>query len=108
MGLIKDLLRARADKKNDFISEWYWRRQYNKLRAEMDSLLEVMRSDIYDRVVKEMTIPLELKRYKRENDRLRNKCKVLLEERNRLDDTIKIIKKGGTVKNGKEKGNIVK
>lgn len=81
----------------------YWRRKYNTLKGEMDVLLEVMRSDIYDRVIKSLTEPLELKRYKMENERLRNKCKVLTEERNNLYDENKLLKKkGGANKVGEE------
>lgn len=109
MGFIKDIIRAHADKKDDFISEWYWRRKYNTLQGEMDELLEVMRSDIYKKVVNEITRPLELKRYKRENERLRNKCKVLLEERNNYYDEVKLLKKkGGTAKNGEEEGEVIR
>lgn len=100
MGYIMDKLRAHADMKDDFISEWYWRRKYNKLESEFELYREVMASDIYKKVVKEIAKPLELKRYKRENERLRNKCKVLLEERNSLYDEVKNLKKGGTNKNG--------
>ena len=54
-----------------------------------------------------MTKPLELKRYKRENTRLRNKCKVLLEERNSLYDENKVLKKkGGAAKNGEQEERI--
>lgn len=107
MGFIKNILKAHADKKDDFISEWYWRRKYNTLQGEMDQLLEVMRSDIYKEVLAKMTKPLELKRYKRENTRLRNKCKVLLEERNSLYDENKVLKKkGGAAKNGEQEEGI--
>ena len=97
MGFVKNIIKAHADKKDDFISEWYWRRKYNTLSAQMDELKEVMASDIYAKVVKELGKALELKRYKRENDRLRTKCKVLLEERNSLYDELKAYKKCGVL-----------
>lgn len=99
MGFIKNIIKAHSDKKDDFISEWYWRRKYNTLSAEFEVYKELMTSDIYNKVVKEIAKPLELKRYKKENERLRNKCKVLLEERNNLYDEVKALKKGGTNKN---------
>lgn len=108
MGFIKDIIKSHADKKNDFISEWYWRRKYNTLSMELEELKEVMASDIYKKVVREIGKPLELKRYKKENERLRNKCRVLLEERNSLYDEVKILKKkGGTAKNGEEETGII-
>lgn len=93
MGIIKDMIRAHADKKNDFISEWYWRRKYNRLSNEMDVLKEVMASDIYNKVIKDMTEPLEMKKLKRTIERLNNKCQFLLEERNKYYDEVKALKK---------------
>lgn len=105
MGFIKDIIRAHADKKDDFISEWYWRRKYNKLTVEMEVLKEAMASDVYKKVLKNMEDPLEVKRLKRTIERLNNKCNFLLEERNKLYDENKILKKkGGTIKNGEEEG----
>ncbi|MGM9543522.1 MAG: hypothetical protein ACI3T9_00930 [Romboutsia timonensis] len=105
MGFIKDIIQAHADKKDDFISEWYWRRKYNKLSIEMEVLKEAMASDVYKKVLKNMEDPLEVKRLKRTIERLNNKCNFLLEERNKLYDENKILKKkGGTIKNGEEEG----
>lgn len=97
MGFIKDIIQAHADKKNDFISEWYWRAKYNKLENEFQVFKETMQSDLYKKIVKELTEPLETKRLKRTIERLNNKCSFLLEERNRYYDELNKInkKKGG-------------
>lgn len=93
MGIIKDMIRSHADKKNDFISEWYWRRKYNSLSNEMDVLKEVIASDIYKKVVKELIDPLEVKRLKKTIERLNSKCQFLLEERNKYYDEVKVLRK---------------
>lgn len=95
MGFIKDILKAHAAKKDDFLSEWYWRKKYNTAVAELEQLKEVMANDVYCKVINEISKPMEIKRYKRENERLRNKCKVLLEERNSLYDENKMLKRKG-------------
>lgn len=62
-----------------------------------------MQSDLYKKIVKELTEPLETKRLKRTIERLNNKCNFLLEERNRLYDENKILKKkGGTSEDGED------
>lgn len=105
MGFIKDIIQAHADKKNDFISEWYWRAKYNKLENEFQVFKETMQCDLYKKIVKDLTEPLETKRLKRTIERLNNKCNFLLEERNRLYDENKILKKkGGTSEDGKNEG----
>lgn len=105
MGFIKDIIQAHADKKNDFISEWYWRSKYNKLENEFQVFKETMQSDLYKKIVKDLTEPLEIKRLKRTIERLNNKCNFLLEERNRLYDENKILKKkGGAIEDGKDEG----
>ena len=97
MGIIKDLIKQHAEKKDDFISEWYWRRKYNSLASELEVLKDVMASDTYKKVIKQMAEPMEIKRYKRTIERLNNKCSFLLEERNRYYDELNKInkKKGG-------------
>ena len=97
MGIIKDLIKQHAEKKDDFVSEWYWRRKYNSLASELEVLKDVMASDIYKKVIKQMVEPMEIKRYKRTIERLNNKCSFLLEERNRYYDELNKInkKKGG-------------
>ena len=105
MGLISDLLKAHADKKNDFISEWYWRAKYNTLENEFQAFKETMQSDLYKKIVKDLTEPLEIKRLKMTIERLNNKCNFLLEERNKLYDENKILKKkGGAIEDGKDEG----
>jgi archaellum component FlaC len=105
MGFIKDIIQAHADKKNDFISEWYWRAKYNKLENEFQVFKETMQCDLYKKIVKDLTESLEIKRLKRTIERLNNKCNFLLEERNRLYDENKILKKkGGTSEDGKDEG----
>lgn len=105
MGILKDMIRAHADKKNDFISEWYWRSKYNKLELEFQTFKEVMQSDLYKKVVKDMTEPLEITRLKRTIERLNNKCQFLLEERNKYYDEVKILKKRGEQDSyGKDEG----
>lgn len=93
MGMIKDMIRAHADKKNDFISEWYWRRKYNSLAVEYDVLKETIASDVYKRVIKDITDPMEIKRLKMTIERLNNKCQFLLEERNKYYDEVKMLRK---------------
>lgn len=97
MGIIKNLIKQHAEKKNDFVSEWYWRKKYNSLASELEVLKDVMASDIYKKVIKQMAEPMEIKRYKRTIERLNNKCSFLLEERNRYYDELNKInkKKGG-------------
>lgn len=103
MGIIKNIIRTHADKKDDFISEWYWRRKYNTLSNEIEALKQIMTSDVYNKVLKDMTMPLEVKRLKRTIERLNSKCNFLLEELKKLYDENKILKKkGGTIKNGEE------
>lgn len=97
MGIIKDLIKQHVEKKDDFISEWYWRRKYNSLESELEVLKDVMASDIYKKVIKQMVEPMEIKRYKRTIERLNNKCSFLLKERNRYYNELNKInkKKGG-------------
>lgn len=97
MGIIKDLIKQHAEKKDDFVSEWYWRRKYNSLASELEVLKDVMASDIYKKVIKQMVEPMEIKRYKRTIERLNNKCSFLLRERNRYYNELNKInkKKGG-------------
>lgn len=109
MGIISDIIKAHADKKDDFISEWYWRRNYNKLKSQMDQLIEVMRSDVYKKVIDDLSNPLILERYKRENERLRNKCSSLIDERDALYEVIKVLKKkGGKDNNGDKEAGTTK
>lgn len=70
---------------NDSIfSTIYWRKKYNKLLGEHELLKEVMRDDVYKKTIKTISEPLELARYKKENERLRLQLKVIRDERNDL------------------------
>ena len=81
----------------------YWRKKYNSVIIELESLKRVMASDVYNKVIKNMEDPLENKRLKLTIERLNSKCNFLLEERNKLYDENKILKKkGGATKDGEE------
>ena len=81
----------------------YWMKKYNSVIIELESLKKVMASDIYNKVIKNMEDPLENKRLKLTIERLNSKCNFLLEERNKLYDENKILKKkGGATKDGEE------
>ena len=83
----------KLESKDSIFSTIYWRKKYNTLYTENEVLKEVMRSDVYDQVIKQLQDPLELVRYKRENERLRQILSVVREERNELADKIKELKK---------------
>lgn len=88
---------------NGILGALYWRKKYNAVIIELESLKRVMASDVYDKVIKNMEDPLENKRLKLTIERLNNKCNFLLEERNKLYDENKILKKkGGATKDGEE------
>ena len=70
-----------SDVYDDLISSWYWRKKYNSLSLEIETLKEVMASNVYSKVIKNLTDPLETRRIKRENSRLRNLLSVTREER---------------------------
>lgn len=105
MGYIKDKIAEHANKKDDLISRWYWRRKYNSLLVEMETFKEIVASDVYKKVVKDISQPMELKRYKKTIERLNNKCNFLQEERNKLYDENKLLKKKvGTIQNVEDEG----
>ena len=70
-----------SEEYDDLISSWYWRKKYNSLSLEIETLKEVMASDVYSKVIKNLTDPLETRRIKRENSRLRNLLSATREER---------------------------
>ena len=74
-------IRKHSDEYDDLISSWYWRKKYNSLSLEIETLKEVMASNVYSKVIKNLTDPLETRRIKRENSRLRNLLSVTREER---------------------------
>ena len=90
---------------NSIWSAFYWRKKYNTVASELEVLKQVMASDVYAKVIKNMEDPLENKRLKLTVERLNNKVSFLQEERNKLYDEVKALKKkGGTIKDGKEEG----
>lgn len=88
--------KTRKEKMEDGKSIWsfhYWRKKYNTLFSEHEVLKEVMASDVYDQVIKQLCTPFETVRYKRENERLREILSVIREERNELIKENKELKK---------------
>lgn len=80
MGL-KRWIRKHSEEYDDLISSWYWRKKYNSLSLELETLKEVMASDVYSKVIKNLTDPLETRRIKRELSRVRNLLTATREER---------------------------
>ena len=80
MGL-RNWIAKHSEDNDDFISSWYWRRKYNTLSLEVETLKEVMASDVYDKVIKNLTDPLETRRMKRELVRVRRLLAATREER---------------------------
>ena len=78
---LRELIRKHSDEYDDLISSWYWRKKYNSLSLEIETLKEVMASNVYSKVIKNITDPLETRRIKRENSRLRNLLSATREER---------------------------
>jgi hypothetical protein len=74
-------IKKHSEEYDDLISSWYWRKKYNSLSLEIETLKEVMASDVYSKVIKNLTDPLETRRIKRENSRLRNLLSATREER---------------------------
>ena len=74
-------IKEHSEEYDDLISSWYWRKKYNSLSLEIETLKEVMASNVYSKVIKNLTDPLETRRIKRENSRLRNLLSVTREER---------------------------
>ena len=74
---------------DDLISELYWRKRYNSKCLELESLKEVMRSDIYEKVVKSMVDPMENKRLKQQVKRLNRLLEAARDERDYYKDKCK-------------------
>lgn len=74
-------IKEHSEEYDDLISSWYWRKKYNSLSLEIETLKEVMASNVYSKVIRNLTDPLETRRIKRENSRLRNLLSVTREER---------------------------
>lgn len=78
---LRKWIKEHSEEYDDLISSWYWRKKYNSLSLEIETLKEVMASNVYSKVIKNLTDPLETRRIKRENSRLRNLLSVTREER---------------------------
>ena len=74
---------------DDLISELYWRKRYNSKCLELESLKDVMRSDIYEKVVKNMVDPMENKRLKQQVKRLNRLLEAARDERDYYKDKCK-------------------
>lgn len=104
MGLLYKWITRHAEHTDDFISEWYWRKKYNSKCLELDDLKEVMTSDIYAKVVKNMVDPMENKRLKQQVRRLNRLLEAARDER----DFYKNKCKGKKVSIYAAKGKVVK
>ena len=80
MGL-RRWIRKHSEEYDDLVSSWYWRKKYNSLSLEVETLKEVMASDVYDKVIKNLRDPLETRRMKRELVRVRKLLAATREER---------------------------
>lgn len=79
--ILRKWIKEHSEEYDDLISSWYWCKKYNSLSLEIETLKEVMASNVYSKVIKNLTDPLETRRIKRENSRLRNLLSVTREER---------------------------
>lgn len=103
-------IRKHSDEYDDLISSWYWRKKYNSLSLEIETLKEVMASNVYSKVIRNLTDPLETRRIKRENSRLRNLLSVTREERDYYKNQLnkKSSRGGKKVLYGKKERGIAK
>lgn len=72
----------------------YWRKKYNTVKGELDTLKEAMTEDIFKKIMEKVGEPLENKRLREDNKRLRLKVKELKEERNDAIAELSTYKKG--------------
>lgn len=84
MNNIKLTWKQYTETKDNFVTRWYWRKKYNQTKAELDTITEIMRSDVYKTVLQNIGEPFELKRYKAENKRLRQRINNLRDDYNLL------------------------
>lgn len=89
MGMLKKWITNYSKHHDDLISELYWRKRYNSKCLELESLKEVMRSDIYEKVVKNMVDPMENKRLKQQVKRLNRLLEAARDERDYYKDKCK-------------------
>lgn len=89
MRMLKKWITNYSKHHDDLISELYWRKRYNSKCLELESLKEVMRSDIYEKVVKNMVDPMENKRLKQQVKRLNRLLEAARDERDYYKDKCK-------------------
>lgn len=89
MGILKRWITNYSEHHNDLISEFYWRKRYNSKCLELESLKEVMSSDVYAKVVKNMVDPMENKRLKQQVKRLNRLLEAARDERDYYKDKCK-------------------
>ena len=101
---IKRWIKKHAEEYDDLVSTWYWRKKYNTLALELESVKEVLASDVYKKVIKNLADPLETRRIKRELSRVRNLLAATREERDYYKNMAnKKVQRGGKkVSNGKK------
>lgn len=87
--MLKKWITNYSNHHDDLISELYWRKRYNSKCLELESLKEVMRSDIYEKVVKNMVDPMENKRLKQQVKRLNRLLEAARDERDYYKDKCK-------------------
>ena len=107
---LRKWIRKHSDEYDDLISELYWRKRYNSKCLELESLKEVMRSDIYEKVVKNMVDPMENKRLKQQVKRLDRLLEAARDERDYYKNQLnkKSSKGGKKVLYGKKERGTVK
>ena len=89
MGMLKKWITNYSEHHDNLISEFYWRKRYNSKCLELESLKEVMRSDTYEKIVKNMVDPMENKRLKQQVKRLNRLLEATRDERDYYKDKCK-------------------
>ena len=89
MGMLKKWITNYSQHQDNLISEFYWRKRYNSKCLELESLKEVMRSDIYEKVDNNMLDPMENKRLKQQVKRLNRLLEAARDERDYYKDKCK-------------------
>ena len=89
MGMLKKWITNYSEHHDNLISEFYWRKRYNSKCLELESLKEVMRSDIYEKVVKNMVDPMENIRLKQQVKRLNRMLEAARDEKDYYKDKCK-------------------
>lgn len=89
MRMLKKWITNYSEHHDNLISEFYWKKRYNSKCLELESLKEVMCSDIYEKVVKNMVDPMENKRLKQQVKRLNRLLEAARDERDYYKDKCK-------------------